>query len=274
MKKIIIFFIFYFSLLYLSPDAESHIDWINGKIYSSETGEIKVDQNFAYNLLKTQEEIKEKAKLNFYKLLEKINLDDNQTVLSYFEERSEKNRELSLLIDKAKLYKITYSDYNKITISYFLPLYGNDSLMSLIISERGSFTEELKSYMGYYYQTMYTGVIIDARGELNSFDGYKVKVKPSLFIVIRDSEGKVILNKENVLPEVIKNQGMVKYSYNVNDDFSKIVGKIPLKIVAIGVGDQKGSHIIISIENAKKMLSSNTTKEALKNGKLIIIIDP
>lgn len=272
-KNIFLFIFFILNSLIFSLD-NYFIDWINGKIYSSEVVDFKVDENYAYNMLTAKNETKEKAKLNFYKILDKINIDDTHTLLSYFDERADKNRELSTLIDSAQLYRVEYPAFNKIKISYFIPMYGDRSLMSIIISERGTFTEDLKSYMGYYYNTQYSGVIIDARGELPSFDGYKVKVKPTLFVVIRDSEGTVILNKDNIFPDVIREKGMVKYSYNIKENFVNIVGDNPLRIVAIGTGDQLGSHIVIGLDSARKMLASSVTKKALQNGKLVIVIDP
>jgi len=253
---------------------EFWIDWLNGKIYSSETAQYKNDYNFADNRLESTKELKERAKINFYKVLDNINVNESTSLLHYFEERTDKNRELFSLIDNARLYKIEYPDHNTIRLSYYIDIYGENSLMNLLMTERDAFTEDLKSYMGFYYDTRFTGVIIDARGELTSFDGYKVKVKPSLFVVIRDSGGRVVLEKDNIYPEVIKKNGMVRYSYDINQDFTSIVGKNPYKVVAVGTGDKTGSHLVISVGSAKRMLSGDVTKKALQNGKIVIVIDP
>lgn len=253
---------------------EFYIDWINGKIYSSETAQYKNDYNFAENRLESTKELKERAKINFYKVLDKINIDESTSLLHYFEERTDKNRELFSLIDNAKLYKIEYPSHNTIRLSYWIDIFGENSIMNLLMTERDAYTEDLKSYMGFNYDTRFTGVIIDARGELTSFDGFKVKVKPSLFIVIRDSEGRIVLEKDNIYPEVIKKNGMARYSYEINQDFSGFVGKNPYKIVAVGTGDKSGSHLVITVGSAKRMLSGEVTKKALQNGKIVIVIDP
>ncbi|MBN2544515.1 MAG: hypothetical protein JXB50_01880 [Spirochaetes bacterium] len=272
--KFLIVILIFISMDNLYSSDEFRIDWINGRIYSSEMAQFKNDYNFAYNRLESTKELKEKAKFNFYKVLDSINIDESTSLLHYFEERTDKNRELFSLIDNAKLYKIEYPKHNTIRLSYYIDIYGENSLMSLLMTERDTFTEDLKSYMGYYYDTRYSGVIIDARGELTSFDGYKVKVKPSLFIVIRDSDGRIVLDKNNIYPEVIKKKGMARYSYDINQDFTNLVGKNPYKIVAVGTGDRSGSHLVISVGSAKKMLSGDMTKKALQDGKIVIVIDP
>ena len=116
--------------------------------------------------------------------------------------------------------------------------------------------------------------IIDARGTLVSYDGHEVSVKPSLFVTIKDSEGRLVFNQNNVYPEIIKNKGMVRYSYDIMEDQRSRVGSSPLKIVAYGTGDRSGSHIVVSELDAKRMLASETTRNAIKNGKVVIIIDP
>ncbi len=249
------------------------IDWETGKIYGSSFSYSMNNYDFANNSLKAINIAHEDAKKSLYKSLKNINIYESISVLNYFEERGEKNRELYSLIDRATLYKVDYPDVNTVQVTYFIDIYGDNSLMSILMSERDMFVEDLKGYMGFNYITNYTGIIIDARDELTSFDGYKVKVKPAIFVVIKDDEDRLVFDKENILPEVIKNKGMIKYSYNINGDHNERVGDNPLKIVACGVGDKSGSYIIITVIDAKRMLSSEVTRNAIQNGKIVIIIN-
>ena len=274
MKKILLFFlIFIFLDSIVFADEGYYIDWIKGRIYSLVYINVKGDYNFANNSLKGIYDSQIKSKINFYKALKEINISESISVLDYFEERSERNRELFSLIDKADLYKVEYPNVNTIKISYYINLFGEESLMNILMNERDIYTEDLKGYMGYHYETQYTGIIIDARGELISFDGYTVKVKSSLFITVKDSEGRIVFDKNNIYPEIIREKGMVRYSYDINADHLDRVGKNPLRIVANGTGDRSGSVIVITEIDAKKMLSSNTTRQAIQNGKIVIIID-
>ncbi len=275
MKKII-FILILQSLTFIPLFSNENllIKWEDGKIYAYVFIKVKNDYNFADNALIGANSARNRAKAYFYEALKKINIYESISVLDYFEDKVEKNRELYSIIDKAGLYKIEYPDVNTIKFSYFIDIYGENSLMGIIMSERDIFTESLKSYMGFHYETDYTGIVIDARGELISYEGYKVKVKPALFVTIKDAEGRIVFNQNNVYPEVIRNTGMVRYSYDIGEDRSQSIGDKPLKIVASGTGDRTGSVIVITVSDAKRMLSSEITRNAIQNGKVVIIIDP
>jgi hypothetical protein len=249
------------------------IDWISGRIYSSAFVNYRNDNNFAENSIEGINEAHEKAKANFYRALKWINIYESVSVLSYFEERPEKNRELYNLIDNSILYKMEYPDLNTIRVTYYIDIYGEKSLMNIMMSERNLYTEYLHGYMGFNYKTNYSGIIIDARGILTSFDGYEVKVKPALYITVKDSDGMIVFDKNHVYPDTIRLKGMVKYSYNINDIDENRVGNNPLKLVAIGTGDKSGSCLVVTVIDAKRMLSSSVTRDAIQNGKIIIVID-
>jgi hypothetical protein len=280
MKKIGIIFLFF--LLFdiysfassLDNKEELYIDWIDGRIYSSTTITSKMDYTFIKNSLAKINDAKERAKINYYSILKKINMRDSMSVVDYIELSSEKSRELFSLIDSAKLETIRYPSVNSIEIVYYIDMYGDNSIMDIIMKGQKIYTEELKGYMGYSYNNNYTGIIIDARGDLSSFnERIIVKIKPSIFLAIKDNEGNLVFNEYNVLPEVIKNRGMVKYSYNIYEDNIDRVGKNPLRIVAYGAADEDGSILIVAQNDAKKMLASNQSRDAIKNGKVVVVID-
>ena len=275
MRKITFILLMIFLLnIQIYSDGYSDIDWIDGRVYSSYSIYNKNDYNFAANRLAGINIAREKAKINFYKVLKRINIYESLSLLDYFKERGGKNRELFSLIDSAELYQIEYPDVNSIKLTYYIDIFGDNSLMSIMISERDIFTEDLKGYMGFHYDTKYTGVIIDARRELISYDGFVVKVKPSIFIVIKDDEGRLVFDQNNVYPEIIREKGMVRYSYDIYEDQTKRVGNNPFRIVASGTGDRSGSNIVITVSDAKRMLSSETTRKAIQNGKVVILIEP
>ncbi len=274
MKKLLFFLLIFLNFNSIVFSEESfYIDWINGRIYSIINRKVKGDHNFANNSLVEMQNAQGIVKVNFYKALKQINIFESVSVLDYFEESSEKYRELFSLIDNATLDKVEYPEINSIKLTYYINIFGKTSLMNILMEERDIYTEDLKGYMGYHYETQYTGIIIDARGELTSFDGYSVKVKPSLFIVVKDSEGRIVFDKNNIYPEIIREKGMVRYSYNVYEDLEDRVGKNPFRLVADGVGDKSGGIIVVTEIDAKKMLSSTTTRKAINNGNIVIIID-
>ncbi|HOJ64613.1 MAG TPA: hypothetical protein PLE45_09355 [Spirochaetota bacterium] len=276
MKKIYIFLIIVVNILLYSvenKEKNSYIDWVTGKIYSVITIYVKNDYNFPHKRLMEIEKAKDLAKINYYGILKNINISESKSVLDFFEETN-KNSELFSLIDNAYLKKIEYPTPNTIRLLYYINIYGENSLISKLMNEKDFYTEDLRSYKGFNYRTNYTGVVIDARGILTSFDGYEVKVNPTIFITVLDNEGRLVFNQYNIYAKVLKEKGMVRYSYDINEDISDRVGNNPVRIVAFGTGDRNGSIIVISENDAKLLLSSKETKEAIQYGKIALIIDP
>ncbi|HPO50541.1 MAG TPA: hypothetical protein PLO89_09475, partial [Spirochaetota bacterium] len=235
-NSFLLLFVVVISFQLFSDENEQDIDWVTGKIYSSISVTVKNDYNVVHNRKKETEKAREKAKLNYYSILKNINIYESISVLEFIEKDGIRNRDLFTLIDNAELSKIEYPNLNTVKVTYFINIYGRNSLMEILMNEKDFYTEELKSYIGFNYQTNYTGVIIDARGDLESFDGRAVKIKPSVFVTIKDAEGKIVFNQYNVLASVMKEKGMVRYSYDIKEDLSSRVGEKPLKIIAYGTG--------------------------------------
>jgi hypothetical protein len=274
MKKYFIFALFALITSSIFSIGKENIDWSTGEIFSSVIVEAKNDHNFAHNRLKQIEIGREKAKVNFYGILKKINLDESKSVLDFIEEIEDRRNDLFSLIDKAKIHKFEYPSLNSIKITYSINLYGESSLMNMIIPDEETFTEKLESVSGYNLGSQYTGILIDARGDLNSFDGVKTRIKPSVFVTVKDNKGKIIFNRYNIFPEILKTKGMVRYSYDINEDQVEKVGKKPFKIVAFGAGDRKGSIIVITELDAERILGSDKTKNFIQNGNIVIVINP
>jgi hypothetical protein len=274
MMKYFILFLFTLVSLNIFSIGKENIDWSTGEIFSSVTVEAKNDHNFAHNRLKQIEIGREKAKVNFYGILKRINLDESKSVLDFLEAIDERRNDLFSLIDNAKIHKFEYPSLNSIKITYSINLYGERSLMNIIIPDEESFTEKIETSTEYILGSQYSGIIIDARGDLNSFDGIKTRIKPSVFVTVKDNKGKVIFNRYNIFPEILKTKGMVRYSYDINEDQAEKVGKNPFRIVAYGAGDRKGSIIVITESDAERIIASEKTKNSIQNGNIVIVINP
>lgn len=272
-KKFIIYLLL-LSCLYVYADDESYVDWKKGKIYSSVVVNVPVDYKYAHNSLIQIEDAREKAKINYYRILKNINLMNAETVLENIENSGQKNRQLFTLIDKANLYRVEYKSVNEIKVTYFINLYGKEnSLMSIVLEDVNEYTQPLNGYMGFHYETDYTGIVIDARGILKSFEDYDVRVKPSVFLTIKDNKGQLVFNRFHIEAKVIQDKGMVLYSNDISENLSHRVGLNPLKLVAYGTGDRNGAVITVSESDAKLMLSSEKLRSSIKQGKIAIVID-
>ncbi|HOF02265.1 MAG TPA: hypothetical protein PK385_07440 [Spirochaetota bacterium] len=272
-KRVLYVYIILIIGVFLFSEDKSYIDWINGKIYSTISVKVKNDYNFPHAKLEKINIARDMAKINYYRILKEINLYESTPVIDYIEQSSISNSRLFYLIDNATLNNIEYPDLNTVKLSYYINMFGDNSLMSILMNERDFYTEKLRSYEGYNFKVGFTGIVIDARGVLQSYDGYDVKVEPCLFVTVKDNEERLVFNQYNVEAEVIKNKGMARYSYDVNEDQSDIVGISPLRIAAYGVGDRNGSIIVVTENDAKKMLADDKTRSAIRSGKIVIIID-
>ncbi len=252
-----------------------NVDWSNNKVYSSTIVKMPLSNDFVHRRLKGLEEAKEKARVNYYRALRNIRLSDNgENLYEYFDTLGDRKSLLFTLLDNAKLYRLEYPDINTIKVTYFIDIYGtSDSILNIIMGGTSHYTEELTPYMGFNFENNFTGIVIDARDELQSFENKSVIVKPSIFLTIKDTEGNIVFNRYHVLSEVIQDRGMVRYSYDIKEKIPERVGRNPLQVVAYGTGDEFGSVLVVSMKDARLMLSSTATRNAIKNGKVNVIIN-
>lgn len=270
----VILFVFFCAVsLYSVPLDE--VDWSKGKIYSFIEFDTDLDYFYSEKNIVLLNRAKEQAKINFYRVLKNIETADNgQNLYEYIDQLGEKKSRLFTLLDQSRMEKLQYLPQGKMRVVYSINLYGKEnSIMSIVMEKNSYYASELAVPINYNYENHYTGIIIDARGVLKSFEEVDVKISPSLFLTVRDTDGKEVFNRHNVLPEVILERGMVRYSYDIHENATSRVGENPLRIVAYGAGSRSGAVVVISREAARDILSSRSTRDAVRNGRIEVVID-
>lgn len=282
-KSFVLCCLFFTSIFSGFASNNYRVDWADGKVYSSAVFTLGRDYNYPAQHLLLQEEAKNQAEINFYRVFKSIEVSDNgQNLYEYMDSMGERKALLFSLLNQAHLHKLEYPLGNQnIKVTYSIQLYGREnSIMNILLGDRSQYTQELPAYIGETYENNYTGIVIDARGELTSFSGEKVKIMPSLFLTVRDANGDVVFNRYNVRPEVLLEQGMVKYSYDIKDsesnpsgayieiselcadglliDLNDLSEKLRAKIDGIIVACNKGG---ISEEKARSTLAKALTSE-------------
>lgn len=223
----VLYCLLFTSVFFVFASNNYRVDWADGKVYSSAF--FTLDRNYGYPAqhLLLQEEAKNQAEINFYRVFKNIEVSDNgQNLYEYMDAMGERKALLFSLLNKAHLHKLEYplKDHD-IKVTYSIQLYGREnSIMNILLGDRSQYTQELPAYIGETYENNYTGIVIDARGDLTSFSGDKVKILPSLFLTVRDADGEVVFNRYNVRPDVLLERGMVKYSYDIKDSESSPTG--------------------------------------------------
>lgn len=121
----------------------------------------------------------------------------------------------------------------------------------------------------------YTGIIIDARGEVDVQGEYvKSPVYPCFFPKIWDAQMSLIYEKNIVDSSTAISKGIVHYNYK--DDFTlyeNIVGIEPFYIKTQKVYGRHRTDPLISVEDALRITSNKHNLELLKDGKVVILLD-
>ena len=254
MKRLVYFVLcnlFFTSIFSLFASNNYRVDWADGKVYSSAVFTLGRDYNYSAQHLLLQEEAKNQAEINFYRVFKSIEVSDNgQNLYDYMDSMGERKALLFSLLNKAHLHKLEYPLGNRdIKVTYSIQLYGREnSIMNILLGDRSQYTQELPAFIGETYENDYTGIVIDARGELTSFSGEKVKISPSLFLTVRDANGDVVFNRYNVRPDVLLERGMVKYSYDIKDSESNPNGAY------LEISEEYADGLLIKLSDLSKSL--------------------
>jgi hypothetical protein len=119
----------------------------------------------------------------------------------------------------------------------------------------------------------YTGIVIYAPEKL-PVHGSSVEAvfRPSFFPRIWDDEMDLVLERNMVDPESVRTRGMVGYKKDGADSFIEDrVGGEPLRILARGIFGSACTDLVISREDAQKILSSEHNRGLFASGRVVIV---
>lgn len=121
----------------------------------------------------------------------------------------------------------------------------------------------------------YTGIIIDARGQIPVHGEFlNDKVQPCFFPRIFSDDMELIYETNMVDPKVAKSNGICAYDYS--DDtkrYRNTVGTDPAYILAQKTFGENRSDIVIKKEDALRILCVKENLELLRQGKVVILLD-
>lgn len=122
---------------------------------------------------------------------------------------------------------------------------------------------------------VYTGIIIDARGELDVQGEFtKDEIMPCFFPKIWDEDMNLIYERNTQDPEIGKKEGLVHYDWTENESvYAQRIGLDPLYINARKVFGRFRTDPVISKRDALKILCIPENVELLKQGKIVILLD-
>lgn len=121
----------------------------------------------------------------------------------------------------------------------------------------------------------YTGIIIDARGNLDVQGEFvKDKAEPCFFPKVWDEDMNLIYERNMADPEKVNKSNLVHYDWRDEESFYQDrIGLDPMRIKARKVYGEIRTDPVISREDALKILTVPENLELLRQGKVVILLD-
>lgn len=178
--------------------------------------------------------------------------------------------ELLPLTAETRMRKAVYSpDFQGFRVSYDLPLLPVTGLYV-----RHSAPTRLRPLLGWSPTRAYTGLVIYATGLL-PVHGENVadRLRPCLFPRIWDEDMNLLFDRNIVAPAALRAGGPVAYGTGAGLLPAGRVGNDPLKIAALEVFGDLRTDLVISREDARRLLSLPANRELLAAGRVFIALD-
>ena len=122
----------------------------------------------------------------------------------------------------------------------------------------------------------YTGVVIDARGELPVHGTDEIsRVEPVVLPRLYDSEMRLLLESRMIEPEYLERWGPAGYTSDPNlDGLEQRIGDDPLYVAADAVFGIRPANPMLPPETADRLLTLPANRDVLAEGRVVILLEP
>lgn len=160
-------------------------------------------------------------------------------------------------------------DFRSFRAVYELPL---EAAMSLYI--RHTTPVKAEAPLEYRATRPYSGIVIFAKGKLPIHgEGVEDRLSPCLFPRVYDEDMRLLLDRSRVEPDALRSWGEVGYAPRLGPEAEGRVGSSPLKIVAQAYFGTNRTDLIISRDDALKILASPENRALIEEGRVLLIVD-
>jgi len=235
-------------------------DWVSGTIRARgvvEEGVSGNTTNVAVNKLKTLRKAKIKAMRNAIEAMKSIRIDAGATIGNYMEGSEYIRKKMHGIMKKSRIVEKKELSQGGIEVEIELPIQG--LLMETMVQYSGDIEISTSG------EELYTGLIVDTTG---------LNVNPALSPRIINENGREIFSASYAERSIMLSEGLVGYSSNVS--FAEVDSRVaddPLVVNALRRSGTQGTDIVISREDAAKILAKGSNLSWLKECRVIIIID-
>ncbi len=178
--------------------------------------------------------------------------------------------DLTALAGKAQVLASTFArDLSTFGIDYRLPLAEIESL--LVVHTSASLPQ--MPIQGRASRP-YTGIVIYASGDLPvRGERTQARLEPSLFPRIYDEAMTLLMDRNTVAPEALAAWGELAWATELDRHALARVGDDPLRIDARALFGNRRTDIIISRDEALKILVLRENLELLAQGRVLVVVE-
>ena len=213
--------------------------------------------------LKASRKAEENLLRNFIDAMKSIQVDGYRTAHDVLYNDLERNEQIYQFYHKIKAHSISY-DETTVVVEKVLDFYGSDGFMPILF-QSGKETGNFPEYCDYVFSTVFTGLVVDARG---------LERRPALAPRIFD-QGHNLVYSANLMERYhFVQRGAVLYVTDPNDNrIEGRVGENPFRTIAIPDNKLLETDISMFSEDARILLHHQATINNLQMGRVVVIID-
>ena len=242
------------------------VDYTTYTIYADATADMITDkalQPEAFLILQQQAE--EETIKTLYDTLVRVSINSDFTIYNLIENDKDLTEKIMDSLNNARLLGVSYPTRTSVRVLMALDIITNNLISDFINSVDAYKTEPIVTYFDAGED--YDSLVVDARN---------IGFNPSLFPTIYDEDGNAIYDIAYIDKKSAATNGYITYSTNsylTNENIKNVIGTNPYNVVAWRTRGRLSSDLVIGNEDASIIMSGTKLKNALKNCKVVFIID-
>lgn len=242
------------------------VDYTTYTIYADATADMITDkalQPEAFLILQQQAE--EETIKTLYDTLARVSINSDYTIYNLMESDKILMEKIMDSLNNTRLIGVSYPTRTSVRVLMALDIITNNLISDFIKSVNSYKTEPIVTYFDAGED--YDSLVVDARN---------IGFNPSLFPTIYDEDGNAIYDIAYIDKKSAATNGYITYSTNsylTNENIKNVIGTNPYNVVAWRTRGRLSSDLVIGNEDASIIMSGAKLKNALKNCKVVFIID-
>ena len=242
------------------------VDYTTYTIYADATADMITDKVLQpESFLILQQQAEEETVKTLYDTLARVSINSDFTIYNLIENDKDLTEKIMDALNNARLLGVSYPTRTSVKVLMALDIITNNLISDFIRSVNSYKTEPIVTYFDAGKD--YDSLVIDARN---------IGFNPSLFPTVYDEDGNAIYDIAYIDKNVASTNGYITYSTNsylTNQNVRNVLGENPYNVVAWRTRGRLSGDLVIGNEDASIIMSGTRLKNALKNCKVVFIID-